>query len=95
MHEIHFDPCALRNFGYCISLLPALRMNRWYNIGFTMNFEEKDGGPKSNTELPIGYNNYFTASGECSYCHGPDVSGVPMLMQKEMMSTLPVVGGVA
>lgn len=42
---------------------------------FHSNFRGKGIDPKSNTELPIGYNNYFTASGECGYCHGPDVSG--------------------
>lgn len=38
-------------------------------------FRSRGGDPKTNTELPVGYNNYFTASGECGYCHGPDVSG--------------------
>ena len=32
-------------------------------------------GPKLNTELPLGYNDFFSASGECGYCHGPDISG--------------------
>lgn len=42
---------------------------------FHTKFRNNEGLQKSNTDLPLGYNNYFTASGECGYCHGPDVSG--------------------